>query len=147
MHLLSDRYGSWDAMLVAAVDTAIADLTTDGRRLADRTWGEYNRAEMAHPLASAVPYLGRWLRMPRAPLPGDVFTPRAHSPRTGPSQRLVVSPGREAEGILHMPTGQSAHPLSPHFGDMQRAWLTGEPVALLPGPALHTLMLAPPGSE
>lgn len=147
MHLLSDRYGSWDAMLVAAVDTATAELTADGRRLADRTWGEYNRAEMAHPFASAVPYLGQWLRMPRAPLPGDVFTPRAHSPRTGPSQRLVVSPGREAEGILHMPTGQSAHPLSPHFGDMQRAWLAGKPVALLPGPALHTLVLAPPGSE
>jgi penicillin amidase len=144
MHLLPDRYPSWDALLVAAVDAAVRELTTDGRRLADRTWGEFNRAEMAHPLASAVPYLERWLRMPREPLPGDVFTPRAHSPRTGPSQRLVVSPGREAEGILHMPAGQSAHPLSPHFGDMQDGWLAGQPVPLLPGPAVSTLTLTPP---
>ncbi len=143
MHLLSDQHASWDAMLVTAVDLAIDELTIDGRRLADRTWGEYNQADMAHPLASAVPFLGRWLRMPLVPLPGDVFTPRAQSPRTGPSQRLVVSPGREDEGILHMPTGQSAHPLSPHFGDMQRAWVAGEPVPLRPGPAVTTLTLAP----
>ncbi len=144
MHLLSDRYASWDALVLAAVDSAIAELTADGRRLADRSWGEHNRARMAHPLASAVPFFGRWLRMPADPLPGDVFTPRAHSPRTGPSQRLIVAPGREAEGVLHMPAGQSAHPLSPHFGDMQRAWLSGEPVPLLPGETVQLLTLAPP---
>src|SRR5690606_30958448 len=96
MHLLSDRYASWDGLLVAAVDAAIATLTRDGGRMADRTWGEANRARIAHPLASAVPVLGRWLRMPSEALPGDVFTPRAQSARRGPSQRLVVSPGREA---------------------------------------------------
>ena len=142
-HLLDPRFESWDALLIAAVDAAIDELTADGASLGDRTWGEANRARIAHPLAPAIPLFGRWLAMPDEPQSGDVFTPRAHSPRTGPSQRLVVSPGREDEGILHMPTGQSAHPLSPHFGDMHRAWAEGRPVPLLPGPAVHTLRLEP----
>lgn len=142
-HLLESRYASWDELLLGAIDAAIVELTEDGRSLDSRTWGEANRAQIAHPLASAVPLLGRWLVMPEDPLPGDVFTPRAHSPRTGPSERMVVSPGREEEGILHMPTGQSAHPLSPHFDDMHRAWLAGQPVPILPGAPRHTLTLTP----
>lgn len=142
-HLLESRYASWDELLLGAIDAAIVELTEGGRSLDSRTWGEANRAQIAHPLAAAVPFFGRWLVMPEDPLPGDVFTPRAHSPRTGPSERMVVSPGREEEGILHMPTGQSAHPLSPHFDDMHRAWLAGQPVPLLPGAIRHTLTLAP----
>ncbi len=142
-HLLDPRYDSWNALFLAAVDRAIDDLTRDGRTLASRTWGEVNTAQIVHPLASAVPALARWLDMPGDPLPGDVFTPRAQSSRTGASERMVVSPGREAEGLLHMPTGQSAHPLSPFFGAMHRSWVEGTPVPLLPGPAQHTLTLTP----
>ncbi|MDH4066961.1 MAG: penicillin acylase family protein, partial [Acidobacteriota bacterium] len=142
-HLLDSRFSTWEGLLLASVDDAIAELTADGRTLDDRTWGEFNRAQIVHPLASAVPLLSRWLNMPADPLPGDVFTPRAHSPRAGPSERMVVSPGREDQGILHMPTGQSAHPLSPHYADMHRAWTAGEPVPFLPGPVTNTLTLVP----
>ncbi len=143
LHLLSPTMPSWDAQILAALDRAIADLTEGGRMLSDRVWGEFNRAVFAHPLASAVPLFGRWLRMPEDALTGDIYTPRAQSPRTGPSERMIVSPGREEDGIAHMPTGQSGHPLSPHFGDQQRAWLTGEPLPLLPGPAVEVLTLRP----
>ncbi len=143
MHLLDPSFASWEALLLAAVDAAIEELTADGRALDRKTWGDANRAQIAHPLASAIPLLGRWLTMPADVLPGDIFTPRAHTPRTGPTQRLVVSPGREDEGILHIPTGQSAHPLSPHFRDMHAAWLAGTPVPLLPGLTVHTLTLVP----
>ena len=112
-------------------------------RSSGRTWGEFNRALIQHPLAGAVPQLHRWLNMPEDPLPGDVYTPRAHSPRAGPSERMVVSPGHEEDGILHMPTGQSAHPLSPYFGSMHRAWVEGTAGAVPPGPAVHTLTLTP----
>jgi penicillin amidase len=141
-HLLDPRYATWDAQILAAVDAAIEELTADGARLADRTWGEFNRAVVTHPLGAALPGIGGWLNMPSDPLPGDIYTPRAHSPRAGPSERLVVSPGREHEGILHMPTGQSGHPLSPHYNDQHRAWLTGEPLPLLPGPTQSRLTLA-----
>ncbi|MEZ5284733.1 MAG: penicillin acylase family protein [Vicinamibacterales bacterium] len=142
-HLLDPAFTSWDDLRIASVDAATAELAVDGGSLADRTWGEVNRARITHPLSGAVPFLSRWLDMPADPLPGDVFTPRAHSPRTGPSERMVVSPGREESGILHMPVGQSAHPLSPHYADMHRAWVLGESVPFLPGPAAFTLTLTP----
>jgi penicillin G amidase len=143
LHLVDPAYESWDALLVAAVDRAIGELTLDGGRLSDRTWGDFNRASVTHPLGNAMPLVGQWLNMPADPLPGDIYTPRAHSPRAGPSERMIVSPGRESAGILHMPTGQSGHPWSPHYGDQHRAWLTGEPLPFLPGPAVARLTLTP----
>lgn len=141
MHLLDPKYRSWDEAILDAVDATVALLTENGRTLSDRTWGEANSAEIRHPLAGAIPFFGRFLTMPADPLPGDVYTPRASSPRTGPSERMAVSPGREHEGILHIPTGQSGHPLSPHFGDQYRAWLNGEATPFLPGPTVSTLTL------
>jgi penicillin amidase len=141
LHLLDPQFDSWNDLLISAIDAAIAELTEGGRTLEGRTWGEFNRALIQHPLGAAVPVVHRWLNMPDDPLPGDVYTPRAHSPRAGPSERMVVSPGHEEDGILHMPTGQSAHPLSPYFGTMQRAWVDGTPVPFLPGRTEHTLTL------
>ena len=77
--------------------------------------------------------------MPGEPLPGDLFTPRMHWGANGASERMVVSPGREAEGIMHMPTGQSGHPLSPFYANSHDAWVEGEATPFLPGPAEHTL--------
>jgi penicillin G amidase len=143
LHLLDARYASWDALLLDAVDDAIAELTVDGMTLEQQTWGRYNRAFITHPLGSAIPVVGRWVNMPEDPLPGDIYTPRAHSPRTGPSERMAVAPGREHEGILHMPTGQSGHPLSPHYNDQHRAWVEGRPLPFLPGDPVARLTLTP----
>ena len=143
MHLRDPRYKSWDEHILAVVDQVIAELTADGKKLSERTWGEANAAQIVHPLASAIPYLGSYMNMPGDPLPGDVYTPRASSPRTGPSQRMVVSPGREHEGIMQIPTGQSGHPLSPHYRDQYRSWLNGEATPFLPGPTVSTLTLTP----
>jgi penicillin amidase len=142
-HLLNPRYQSWDDQILAAIDETIADLTTEDRLLSQGAWGAFNRAQVRHPLAGALPLVGGWLNMPDDPLSGDIFTPRAHSPRTGPSERIVVSPGREEEGIAHMPTGQSGHPLSPYYADEHRAWVEGTASPFLPGPARHTLTLRP----
>jgi penicillin amidase len=69
--------------------------------------------------------------------------PRFQAPSSGASERLVVSPGREAEGIFHMPVGQSGHPLSPYYQDGHEAWVNGEATPFLPGPAVHVLTLTP----
>jgi penicillin G amidase len=143
MHLLDPRYKTWDDHILAVVDQVIGELTEGGKKLSERTWGEANSAQIVHPLASAIPYLGSYLNMPGDPLPGDVYTPRASSPRTGPSQRMVVSPGREHEGIMQIPTGQSGHPLSPHYRDQYRAWLEGVATPFLPGATVSTLILEP----
>jgi len=81
--------------------------------------------------------------MPADPLPGGSDMPRIQSAIAGASERLVVSPGHEAEGIFHMPGGQSGHPLSPYYRAGHEAWVKGAPTALLPGPVQHTLILNP----
>ena len=57
-------------------------------------------------------------------------------------ERMVVSPGHEADGIIHMPGGQSGHPLSPFWGAGHDDWVHGRPTPFLPGQrAEHTLRL------
>ena len=45
--------------------------------------------------------------------------------------------------ILHMPGGQSGHPLSPFYRSGFDAWAKGEPAPLVPGQARHRLELRP----
>ena len=66
-----------------------------------------------------------FLDMPAEPLPGDWSMPRVQSPDFGASERFGVSPGREAEGYLHMPGGQSGHPLSPFYRAGHADWAEG----------------------
>src|SRR5690606_11761015 len=106
-HLLPPRFASWDALFEAAAREAQGELAPLGP-LAERTWGERNTARMCHPLASALPApLASRLCMPGDALPGDTTVPRVQGPAFGASQRMVVAPGREADGIAHMPGGQS----------------------------------------
>ncbi|MBV8468185.1 MAG: penicillin acylase family protein, partial [Burkholderiales bacterium] len=69
--------------------------------------------------------------------------PRVASPDFGQSERMVVAPGHEELGLFDMPGGESGHPLSPYFLAGHEAWVHGEALPLLPGPAQHTLTLHP----
>jgi len=142
-HLLSSRYASWDALFDQAFAAVLDDATREGRALSAYTWGARNTARIQHPLARAVPALSGWLDMPRDPLPGDSHMPRVASPGAGASERMVVSPGKEDQGLFHMPGGQAGHPLSPYYRNGHAAWLRGEPTPFLPGPAVHSLTLQP----
>ena len=144
IHLLDPAYRSWHEMFLAALDAVIEQATREGRDdLRERVWSEYNVTTYRHPLSDAIPFSGRWLDMPDAKLPGDLYTPRVHYGSIGASERMVVSPGHEAEGIMHMPTGQSGHPLSPFYANSHPAWVAGEPTPFLPGAAQHMLTLTP----
>ena len=143
LHLLNPAYDTWMMLLRDAVDRTIADLTSETRALAERTWGEANTLAVRHPLSSAVPLLSRWLDMPRSPLPGDSHMPRVQGTTHGASERLTVSPGHEGDGYFHMATGQSGNPRSPHYRDGHDAWVKGTPTPFLPGPTVATLVLRP----
>ena len=144
LHLLDPQYASWQALLLSAVDATIENVTRDAPgELRDRVWAEANVLAYRHPLSSALPFIGRWLDMPQRDLPGDLYTPRVQWGAIGASERMVVSPGREAEGIMEMPTGQSGHPLSPYYANSHDAWVNGAPTPFLPGPTEHTLTLTP----
>lgn len=143
-HLLPPQFKSWDALLVDSAQQLERDLAAQGPDLSQRTWGERNTAAICHPVSRALPALfKRWLCMPREPLPGDNNVPRVQGPSFGASERMVVSPGHEADGILHMPGGQSGHPLSPFWGAGHDDWVQGKPTPFLPGTAEHTLTLRP----
>jgi penicillin amidase len=142
-HLLDPEYASWRELLLAAADETHDVLTAGGRPLGAATWGERNLVQLQHPLSRAVPVLGRWLDLEPRPLPGDSFMPRVQGPGVGASQRMVVSPGREDEGIFHMPGGQSGHFLSPYYGAGHEEWEEGRASPFLPGPTVHTLELRP----
>jgi penicillin amidase len=143
IHLLNPEFSTWDELLVAAVDDVITMIDQDGVKLPHANWGWRNTAKIRHPFSNSFPWLSRWLDMPPDPLPGDADMPRVQSPTHGSSERLVVSPGREDEGIFHMPCGQSAHPMSPFFRAGHEAWVRGEPTPFLPGATKHTLTLRP----
>lgn len=143
-HFLDPSFDSWDACLLASADKVIEDATQEGATIGDYKWGSLNTTRIQHPLSLAVPALSRWLDMPARPLPGGLADmPRIQAPAAGASQRMAVSPGREQDGYMHMPCGQSGHPLSPHYADSHAAWADGKPSPFLPGTAIHTLTLQP----
>ncbi|HWN40788.1 MAG TPA: penicillin acylase family protein [Thermoanaerobaculia bacterium] len=146
-HLLDPRYRTWEELLLAAADAVVTPPAgEDGEEappLAERTWGQRNTAAIGHLFSRAIPGARRWLDMPAEPLPGDEDMPLVQRPSYGSSQRMAVSPGAEAEGIFHMPGGQSGHPLSAHYGDSHAAWARGEASPFLPGAEAHRLILVP----
>jgi penicillin amidase len=147
-HLLDPKFRTWTDLMVAAADLTAEDARKDGG-IASYVWGRVNTIRIRHPLSVAVPALGLLLDMPAAELPGDSNMPRVQGPTFGASERFAVSPGREKDGYLHMPTGQSGHPLSSHYRDANPAWVAGIATPFLPGAAVHTLTLRPvsaPGS-
>jgi penicillin amidase len=142
--LLNPQYKTWDALLLAAADGVLTDVDKAGVPLRRFTWGARNTLRMQHPFSRFLPGpLARLIDMPYEPLPGDNRMPRVQSPTFGASERMIVSPGHEAEGIMHVPGGQSGHPLSPYYSAGHSAWAQGNPTPFLPGPAQHTLLLKP----
>lgn len=142
-HLLPRRFANWDALFEDAAKEVRDELAKQGP-LAQRTWGERNTSRICHPLSRALPkFAKRLLCMPSDPLTGDSNMPRVTAPDFGASERMVVSPGHEVDGFIHMPGGQSGHPLSPYWGAGHEDWVRGRATPFLPGNAEHTLTLRP----
>ena len=144
LHLLPSGYESWSDLMLAVVRQNIDYYNSNFEGgLADRTWGEINTASIRHPLSRSIPVFGQYLDMPADALNGDLDMPKAQGPSFGASERFSVSPGDEANSILHMPTGQSGHPLSQFYGRGHDDWVQGRASPFLPGEPQHTLTLVP----
>jgi penicillin amidase len=142
LHMLSHRYESWTDLVLAAVDKTMEYVNTlDSAE--EYTWGHFNEVQIKHPYTHFLPQLTRWLATESQPLPGDSHMPRVQHRSSGASERMVVSPGREEHGIMHMPGGQSGHPLSPFFLAGHEDWVEGRASPLLPGRAQYVLKLTP----
>jgi penicillin amidase len=145
-HLLPAYYGSWEQLMLEAVDANLDYFATNYTgSLNERSWGELNTARIQHPLSKAMPVLSGWLDMPADQLTGDNNLPKAQGPSFGASERFAVSPGDEANGYFHIPAGPSGHPASAYYRSGHEDWVQGRPSRFLPGPAAHTLQLRPAG--
>lgn len=149
-HLLPPGFSSWEELLLETLEDVVREAREDlnaigGGELSTWTWGSRNRAGIRHPLSPFLPFsfLSRYLDAPDDQLPGDSRMPRAQGPGFGASERMAVSPGREEQGILQMPGGQSGHPLSPFYLSGHDDWVTGRPTPFLPGETVYTLILRP----
>jgi len=143
-HLLPGNYTSWRELLLASVRENIRYFQANFEGpLAERAWGERNTARIQHPLSRALPWLATWLDMPPDPLNGDMDLPKAQGPNFGASERFAVAPGDEANGVMHMPTGQSGHPLSDFYRSGHEDWLRGRPSPFLPAETRYRLTLVP----
>jgi penicillin amidase len=102
-------------------------------------WGDAHRAQLTHPLFRHLPVLGPLtsLAVPasggpqtvnRADVPGgspDMPWRQRLADVHGPGLRFVVDMAAPGAARAVIATGQSGHPLSPHYGDQVEAWRTG----------------------
>jgi len=138
--------GDWDRLLrqvLAESAEALLHRFPD-LPLGDITWGQFNKTPIRHPFSRSLPELARWLDMPAVENGGcSGFCIRIIGRDHGATERMVVAPNHPEDGILHMPGGQSGHPLSPHYRDQQDAWLNGTALPFLSGTPVHLQHLLP----
>jgi penicillin G amidase len=129
----------WDEMALDALRGALDDL---GDRFGPDpegwTWGRVHEMEFPHALGRANPLLRRLLNR-RLPTGGaeETVSQIAYDPNHpysavwAPSWRIVADPTEPDSSRWQMFTGQSGHPASPHYDDLQLDWLGGrtQPIA------------------
>ena len=135
--LLTDRpakwlppaYKSYDELLAAAADVAVAKLTEQSKsaRVEDWAWKRFNSLDMFHPIGRAG-LLKRFLSITGKPQSGTQYSVRAATKTHGPAMRFVGNPGNWDESILLIPAGQSGQPGSSHYSDQFSYWYEGKPI-------------------
>jgi len=141
--MLPPDYEDWDDLFTVAMDDVLLEITDSGG-LQSFTWGAYSELVVDHPLSAFVPGLGWLTDPPRAQTAGEFSNmPRIAAGGWGASERMVVSPGHEENGIFQMPSGQSGHPLSPYYNKGHDNWVNGTKSPFLPGATKWTLTFQP----
>jgi penicillin amidase len=118
---LPDTYPSYDELLTAAVESAVAapDVPPD---LNSWKWGSFNPVEIQHPILGRVPLLRHWTGPGLREQSGSPFTVKAVSRDHGPSERMTVDLADLDHSTLNLVTGEAGNFLSPYYMDEWRAW-------------------------
>lgn len=123
----------WDELALEALAGALDDLTDRfGPDPRGWSWGRAHEMEFPHPLGAANPLLRRLLnRSLRAGGAQETVSQIAYDPNEpyravwAPSWRMVADPTDPDRSRWQMFTGQSGHPASRHYDDLQADWLEG----------------------
>lgn len=123
----------WDELALEALRGALDDLTDRfGPDPEGWRWGRVHEMEFPHALGDANPLLRRLLnRRLRAGGAQETVSQIAYDPNDpyravwAPSWRMVGDPLDAGRSRWQMFTGQSGHPASRHYDDLQVDWLHG----------------------
>ncbi len=142
----------WEELVLEAFAGALDDLgdrfgpDPEGWR-----WGKVHEMEFPHPLGEANPLLRRLLnRRLRAGGAQETVSQIAYDPGNpyravwAPSWRMVADPTDPERSRWQMFTGQSGHPASPHYDDLQPDWLEGRTQPMRGEGPWRELELRPP---
>jgi penicillin G amidase len=126
---LPSGFKSYDALLMAAADRAVAKLADDSKSGApkDWPWKRFNSLEMLHPIGREG-LLKRLLSITDKPQSGTAYSIRAATKRHGPAMRFVANLGNWDESIMLIPAGESGQPGSRHYSDQFSSWYEGKPI-------------------
>ncbi|MGE3711414.1 MAG: penicillin acylase family protein [Hyphomicrobiaceae bacterium] len=150
--------GSCEAMLVKALESAVAELATRlGPDPAAWRWGAVHRAVFEHPVLRFVPLLGR-LTEASVPSSGDTTTINRQEALFGgfqtvhgPSYRAVYDLADLDRSRFIVVPGQSGNLLSSTVGVFLERWASGDTIALGPGiataPITARIRLMPAGTH
>jgi penicillin amidase len=123
----------WEGLVLESLGGALDDL---GERFGPDPegwrWGHVHEMEFPHPLGDANPLLRRLLNR-RLEVGGaqETVSQIAYDPNDpytavwAPSWRMVADPAAPERSRWQAFTGQSGHPASDHYDDLQAPWLAG----------------------
>jgi penicillin amidase len=123
----------WEDLVLEALAGALDDLSDRfGPDPEEWRWGRVHEMKFPHPLGDANPLFDRLLnRRLRAGGAQETVSQIAYDPNDpynavwAPSWRMIADPTDPDRSRWQMFTGQSGHPASPHYDDLQADWLEG----------------------
>ncbi|MDX6624973.1 MAG: penicillin amidase [Solirubrobacterales bacterium] len=141
----------WDGLVLEALAGALDDLEERfGPDPEAWRWGRVHEMEFPHPLGDANPLLKRFLnRRLKAGGAQETVSQIAYDPNDpyravwAPSWRMVADAADPDRSRWQMFTGQSGHPASPHYDDLQVDWLEGRTQPMCGEGPWRELELAP----
>jgi penicillin amidase len=147
---LPKQYASYDELLAAAADRAVARLERESgsRRISGWAWKRFNSLQMLH-LLGRRGFLRWLLSITDQPQNGTRYSIRAASPTDGPSMRFTADLGNWDESLMQIPAGESGQVGSAHYKDQFSYWFEGKPITAPFSEAAeadvrqHTLTLKP----
>jgi penicillin amidase len=121
---LPEGYPNYEALLAAAVESAVAEHDAP-KDLTQWRWGAFAPIDIEHPVLGRLPLIGGWTAPGLHDQSGGGLTIKQVGRTFGPSERYTADLADFDQSTLNLVTGQSGNFLSPHYMDQWKAWYDG----------------------